>query len=480
VRPHPLIHRGVVLAHGLVCASRADALAHWSSADQLLEGADGVVVLWNQTRELRAEAAAGSPLVRCGAGLCTAPVHVPDGLFTVRAGALQPLRATAVDPARWLVLHDVPVHRLKSLAAPPPPAAAVVEDVPTGRALFADLVGDAAPDAAEVLFEATPNAPPVWLFQAAGGLLQWLRKRGPKTAGAGGPSAAGGGSSALAPSGPSWMQRFEDKLAAWLRSSGLDALLAPAQARYLAKMMQLFDTQDWEQALLHAIPLDGEGGLEKLATRLTARSGLHFGGGGGPAARIDLGDALRERMRRYYERALDALRAQERWREAAYVQCELLNQPAQAVSMLEDAKQWALAAELAESRKLPDGHVIALWFRAGQVARATALARRSEAWQDVYQRLNARDPKLGLRWRMAWAASLIAEQRGSQRAEAEAAHILLPRDGHGPPTTKDPGRHSPPRAFTLRPAAPSASPLRGAWLRPARRPLGCAAPRPAR
>ena len=130
----------------------------------------------------------------------------------------------------------------------------------------------------------------------------------------------------------------------------------------------------------------------------------------------DLYAFLREKYRDLAARLERAGRIE----EAAFVFADLLADPAGAVALLERNGRFDLAASLAEARELAPGLIVRLWFLAGDVERAIAVARRTGAFADAVDRLKDR-PDDQRRLAGHWAVSL------AKIARFHAAIVRMPQ-----------------------------------------------------
>ncbi|MEZ4307555.1 MAG: bpX6 domain-containing protein [Polyangiaceae bacterium] len=177
----------------------------------------------------------------------------------------------------------------------------------------------------------------------------------------------------------------------WSRIAGI---IGRRQAEYIARMMEMFERGDLDEALRHAIPLDGGKGegepsppaLGGLSPRDDLSIVPHRGAA---AASLYAGPQFLDEMRARYRRAFETLERNGEIEKAAFVLAELLGENEEAVSFLEKHKRFKLAAEIAEARGLADGLVVRQWFLAGDVRRAIAIARVRGAFADAVIRLSS-------------------------------------------------------------------------------------------
>jgi hypothetical protein len=252
-----------------------------------------------------------------------------------------------------------------------------------------------------------------WLARLAGGFAAvrnaWRAGRRPAGAGAS-PSAAS--TSQRQSGGAPRRGGLRDFLARALWSSRLANLIGRQHARYLSRMLAMFDDGDLDAALRHAIPLGK--GLDLSRLRLPLWT---------PAPRDDLsitprqqlastslgvGNDLFSYLRQRYRQAFERLAAAGEIEKAAFVLAELLDASEEAVLFLERHGRLRLAAEIAETRNLPAGLVIRQWFLAGERARAIAIARRTGAFADAVVRLESSHREQATVLRLLWADALAS------------------------------------------------------------------------
>jgi serine/threonine protein phosphatase PrpC len=479
VRPRRLARRGVVSAGGLFfgevaseAAVRARILALYEVGCGVVRTGMGLAMLFSVPRRVRAEAAPGTPLCACVApgghrALSACPLEEdelaalapPDGAIVLaRAGVARAVSASdREDPSTWIdaaAFTRVDVVSLGNPPAPPrlpaPPVSidvrhalkvpAAAPEMQAARAELARVAGDAAMDRGPGVLAA------LWGFVAGAGggglgaasrlagalasILAWLA-----------PRAAGGGASSrrsLAavpqrPAGPSFLDRARSAMlnlaARLLVLARLATFVGRQHARYLARMVEMFERGDYQEALRHAVPVKGEGkdgatpppALLPMRPRddLAIRPRL-----GAARGAILVGPDLLTDLRAMYRRAYERLAEQGQIERAAFVLAELLEANEEAVSFLERHGRYRLAAEIAEARGLPPSLVVRQWLLAGDTERAIAIARRTGAFADAITRLERSGPEhatLATALRLVWA-DLLA----SSGAYAAAVDVAWP------------------------------------------------------
>jgi hypothetical protein len=456
VLPAALVHRGrhaaagVLLDHRLAGpdAARRRALALWEPGARVIALEGGLLVRFARPRTLDTASTPGHLALEEGGQLLAAPLTAaelaafdppPGSVIAVRAGLAVALTPGAeLDPAAWLGLAPALVEVEPLGEPPPPPAPAPPPAAPDVRRALA--VAPATPETTAALAAlraalARPGTsqPASGLAARAGGALgglgAWLaRKVSILAALFARPARLLGRPGALArPARPGPVSRAIQRL--WkqlLLVTRLARLAGIRQGAYVGRLLRMFERGDLGEALRHAIPLGGEGGMdERLALGVPgARERLEIVPGAlGPSAHLSLGPALYGEMQRLYRRAFEQLEAQGRLDEAAFVLAELLRADEEAVSFLERHDRAQLAAELAEARGLAPGLVVRQWFLAGDLERAVAVARARGAFADAVDRLErTRRLKEAQALAVCWAEDL-AEAGDLENAVAVACRV---------------------------------------------------------
>jgi hypothetical protein len=440
VRPRALKFRGTVEAAGFLfdarllglAEARRRALAVWTQGAQVFRFDEVLLVRMPASHQVVCDKAIGAPLVKSNDVLFAAPFEAderkaidapPNSVVLVRGGEVvivELYNSISEPPADWLDVERFAVVESASLGAPPA-APRLVEEKPDFDARKKlDGVPAEAPELAEVLAalrspakKADPPAQPKvnvagWLAR----LITRLDKFFDDAPAAQSPS-KGGSSGQFGQSQPSRVDRLSAKMRQWIARmfvvTRLSKVIGKKQAQYISRMMDMFERGDLQEALRHAIPIDGmASALSRPAFRVpTARSSLSLSPHQSRAgSSIYMADDLLGELRRLYRQSFERLEAQGRIEEAAFVLAELLHANEEAVAFLERHGKLRLAAEMAEARELAPGLVIRQWFVAGDQQRAMVLARRTKAFADALQWLERKDKKQAEVWRLLWSAAL--------------------------------------------------------------------------
>ena len=212
-------------------------------------------------------------------------------------------------------------------------------------------------------------------------------------------------------------QRWRQVLARWLMTSQLGRLVGRAQARYMRRMLGLFEDGNLAEALRHAIPLGGSTLGQAFGTP-QARRDLTLSPGNGPAVGMNLGDDLEQHLRTLYRRAFEKLDREGRIDEAVFVLAELLNAKQEALDYLERQQRLKQAAELALGWDMPSDVIVRLYCLADNWQRAIAVARRDSAFAGAVLQLEKTAPEAARRLRIEWGAALT--QQGDWLGAVEA------------------------------------------------------------
>jgi MoxR-vWA-beta-propeller ternary system domain bpX6 len=468
VRPRRTFHRGSVLASGLLFDTHlfAEAEARRRILACLVEThgdvyriGERLIVRFREPERLVCSQAASTILVRHGPLHSGAPLE-PDEERRLAAEALLeavvvvaggvasilPLERNAMeDLSAWLdvssfeLVEDLTA--LGSIARKPkaraPTALSNVRELFGAGAATAESVdllaslsnaGDRTPGLAQVSGPAEGNAQGSAAAATLGALLnavpRWfaslqkgwstLFERRSQTAGTSSKPQTSLAVSPARPTASSWTSR----LAALMRHAAarllvrlrLAPLIGRRQARYLAHVLEMFDSGDLDSALRHAIPLTDEVATTMSPPMLGTPS---------PRAQLEimpwrreaapsttLGGDLFALIKQKYRNAVETLVARGEFEKAAFVLAELLHSNEEAVSFLERHGKLELAAQLAEARDLPPGLVVRQWFLAGNKEHAVRIARRTGAFGDAVHRLGSTAPEASEELRLVWADSL--------------------------------------------------------------------------
>lgn len=191
-------------------------------------------------------------------------------------------------------------------------------------------------------------------------------------------------------------------------------ILGRQQAKYLAKMMEMFESGDIKEALKYAIPLNDMKDLQEMTQKtpflgmLRPRDNLQINYGRPAASNssVFIEDNWFEDLQKLYRQTFDRLVAQNRIEEAAFVLAELLKNNSEAVEFLEKHGKLRLAAELAEARGLSKEIIVRQWFIAGEKRRAIQLAVLHNCFEYVVTKLEQQKHPQSAELRQIWAENL--------------------------------------------------------------------------
>ena len=186
--------------------------------------------------------------------------------------------------------------------------------------------------------------------------------------------------------------------------------------RRVAELKRLFDEGRTEEALKKGLalggpqppntethadaPISGPGIRERLEIQAAHGARTHFLAALPPGAREEL-EAL------YRQHAQQCI-ANGDFKHAAFIHAELLDDAEAAVKVFSDAGQFAVAAKLAQGRRLSPALFIPLWYRAGEHERALRLAERHDAYELLLQLSDPADAEFHSLVRHAWSERLAA------------------------------------------------------------------------
>lgn len=211
--------------------------------------------------------------------------------------------------------------------------------------------------------------------------------------------------------------RIKNLFGNWLMSSQLGKIVGRQQAKYLQKTQALFEQNNLQDALKHAIPLADMNNLFQAEEppaffgKFSARDHLDISTQrNAKGSSVSIGEAYEDLLRRTYRQAFHKLDRQKKHKDAAFVLAELLREIDEAVNYLEKHQQYTLAAELAEGRLLAPAIVVRQWLLQGDIERAFLIARQTGCYAQAVQLLEQKQQdnikEKAKKLRLAWAVSL--------------------------------------------------------------------------
>jgi len=445
--------------------ARERLLAWWQSGARAYrlhsELYEGYLLEWPQARRLVCERLPGLALCEQDGVLASAPLLAHERAGSATGSALLVLGASVhasvltpelrIDPSLWIELDQVPL--CAALVMPRQPSAGFVAvapaPAPDARAVLGDAVPPPSAQQAAFLHRAMQARRERQLRLQGGsggeGLHAAVRALGIVALAAAALSGSvaavvllprlllsrgdAGSSGRPAPARPTRVRppaREGGRLAAALARlsmlTRLSKVLGWRQANYLRKMVRRFEQGDVDEALRHAIPLDGAAETSRPAFGVPGRrASLDITGPAGSASAIGLDTGAIEYLRATYQRTHEMLDRAGRIDEAAFVLAELLNRRKEAVDYLERKGRIAQAAQLAETLELTPDVQVRLHCMAGNLGRAVQLARLTDSFDAAVGELERRQHPDAGTLRFEWALALAARGR-----LAEAARVVWP------------------------------------------------------
>jgi|GEM_PF-2494726 len=434
-----LIHRGHIQAAALIVTAKRESALHADVLALLLPGdrvhAVGaslhshatfrLLILFATARRLEVALSQGTPLHLDGRLMTSFPLSKGEREQAIGAQAQLVLAnqgevdfariGEAIDPSRWLDLSAFRALKMRSLGAPPPSMSmALTTRDPRAVLGLAPLSGDALAAMKALLAAPAATLTSSTLLNGAVRALAALIRLTQGLFGATKPAPvrAEGQASAsqAAPYEPPWIVR---KLASWIDAlrmrawqSSLGSYLAKKHAEYIARLMELLERGDIDEALRHAIPLSATvdtGAARAPSLHLPSpRTYLSISKTRTTGGSLGLGDSLFAMLKARYRALYERLIALGRIDDAAFVLAELLDDVLGAVALLEKCGRTREAAELAEARKLEPAILVRQWIIARDLPRALLLARRHGAFEAAITHLR-NEPEARKTLAIAWA-----------------------------------------------------------------------------
>ncbi len=437
-------------ADWLSTGERIERLLHaWQAGSRALRYEDGDLLCFASPQRMHCAQAPGVPMCQLGTLLCSAPLDAAE-LQTLPAADLALVQGAQVlclrfDQGQVLDLAEsLDISAMHLLPCLDWATQTVRLHSPLAGADTRELLGDAIPppSAEQTAFLAslagkTPNGSADTTnsdgpFRRLGktmaqGLIQALLNQLPwRLLGAGGdaqePSGEPGG---IAPrQEPNLPTRWHQRLMQLGQRAGLGRLLGRQHAAFMQHMLDLFEQGKLDEALRHAIPLNGSDGqsLGQTLSTLQRRAKLTLSSGApGMSSSVIVSDNLHEHLQRLYRRSFEQLDRLGRVDEALYVLAELLGARQEALDYLTKHQRFKQAAQLALQWDMPAETLIRLLLQASEPERAVLVARRDNAFASAVQQLQGPHPQLADDLRLAWGHALV--QSGNW---LEAVNVVWP------------------------------------------------------
>lgn len=405
------------IEHGVPDAA-GRVLALWRSGCTVANVEGGWLVRLARTRRMDAGTAPGLVLLeRAGALLGADTAGERGTLVLPREGRLVRLSISTlqhVDVAAWLEVDGLVLAKVRSLGAPP--VAAVVLATPDARQVLGRpaLTGEGDAVARSLSTSAELPGEPPWWVPLAAGAIGWLRRWTGASPPRGSPSdrspAGDGPTDPDAPppeaKPPNAFQQWLDRVSAALLGSLMDG----RHGRYLSELVDLFESDDLDKALRHAIPLGGEASAAARPSFgvPSPRRDLSIHPGRRATSVVAFREDAVSGLRAMYLRAAERLLRSGKVHDAVFVYVELLKDPDRAIALLEKHEEYALAAKIADASARPPELRIRLWIRANRLDRAIEIARETHTFVAVIAALQRADPETARVMRRAWAQHLAA------------------------------------------------------------------------
>lgn len=173
--------------------------------------------------------------------------------------------------------------------------------------------------------------------------------------------------------------------------SMLGKFLQRRQAKYMRRMIKMFENQDYANALRYAIPLSqneintsSNSALSIPDPRQQIQMSLARSTGG---SSIYTAYDVQQYLRDIYRRSFERLDRQGNIDHAAFVLVELLGDIAEAVNYLEKHGRLEQAAQVAEAKGHDPAMAIRLWLKLGKLKQAMQWARMNDAFSTTIRML---------------------------------------------------------------------------------------------
>lgn len=218
---------------------------------------------------------------------------------------------------------------------------------------------------------------------------------------------------------PAQTSRWRDLATRVAMLTQLSRLIGLQQARYLQRMLGMFESGKLEEALRHAVPLGGQDApMPPALGTPQARQALDLRTPAGASSTIGVGHDMEAHLRQIYRKTFEQLKRQKRVDEAVFVLAVLLNARQEALDYLEAEGRFAQAAELALAWDQPADVLVRLHCLAGDWRKALAIARRDQAFASAVRQLESKWPDAARQLRSEWGDALAQQGRWAAAIDA--------------------------------------------------------------
>ncbi|WP_116520746.1 MULTISPECIES: bpX6 domain-containing protein [Achromobacter] len=421
-----------------------ELVSHWQTGARAYRYDDGDLLIFATPAHVDCDHSLGWPLLRVGAALCSAAL-AKDEIAALPVADLHLVRGAQAQSRQLaqgskLALHawmDIDRYGLLDTydcsQALTPPAA----DVPPPAQDLREVLGDAVPPPSAERGQFLANmarrrqqasrsdaaAPRGAGRSSRGSFWQTLLQRlamPVHAAQAAGHARAGHSHSDIAPrAAPVKPQAWRNWLARLANATLLGKMVGRKQAAYLRRMMKMFDEGNLQEALRHAVPLDGDLNSTGQAFDTPGRRdslSLQEQRAAGPSMMFD--PTLNAHLRTLYRQSFEKLDRAGRVDEAVFVLAELLNARQEALDYLEKHGRLEQAARLSLAWDCAPATIVRLHCLVGDWKRAIQIVRRDDAFAQAIPQMQEKWPEAANRLRMEWAEMLCARGDWLEAVEA--------------------------------------------------------------
>lgn len=412
-------------------------LKHWQKEAQIYRFEQGDLLCYRDARRLYCEKIVGWPMIRLGRTYCSAPLETieiatlpPADVWLVRSGQVEAMHfsnAEKISLSNWIDIEGYDFQDTydcyDALILNQTELLAKTQDV---RTMLGDKIPPASNEQQQFLQAAKKRAQSNKTVNSSGSLASPAFKLisgliSKKT------------TSAITDSDPqkglSQVSHWQRWLAKLAMTSGLSSIMGRQHANYIRRMMEMFESDDIENALRHALPLGSDDvSQQQMLGRLQARQNLNVNQSySGSGAFVGISSQLQQYLQQLYRQQFTRLDQAGRIDEALFVLAELLQVRQEALDYLEKHQRYQQAAELARSWRFPTAQIIRLYCCSGDWQTAVTVARLENGFASAVLLLEPNWPDAAKRLRVEWAQSL-AEQ--GKWLDAVDAVWRLPEEQH--------------------------------------------------
>ncbi|MDF7670689.1 bpX6 domain-containing protein [Orbaceae bacterium ESL0721] len=215
-------------------------------------------------------------------------------------------------------------------------------------------------------------------------------------------------------------QQWRSYLAKLVLLTGLNRLITLKQGNYLNALMKMLEDGNLDDALKHAIPINGRGeatqqafGTPKPREKLSYSEKVY-----GENSAIYVDTEIQQQLHQLYRRSFATLDRDNRVEEAAFVLIELLNSVEEGIDYLESKDRLLQALDIAITKDADPNLIVKLCCLTNQWEKAILIAKQHNSFVNAIMLLQQKNQAAADKLRVIWAHTLAEKGEWLQAIDA--------------------------------------------------------------